>query len=702
MGSQCRNIKSGIIFSVLISFYFPLRLAAEIKTWTGYGGDTNWLNPLNWSGAGLPQAADDVVLDNRDMPVSYKVILPVTAVILKTIRIQPSPGRNIELILPDSNKVTNAFTLTGPGYGVELDAGAIFRNASGLSSGESLVISDSIIIHDGARYIHQTRAAHANSILRLLSIAPGTEQGIFDFDVPRASYTISVSNRTYGSLELHSTAFGSAVNYTCTGANPLVIRGNLRIGAGVNMTTDLTGLNGRIQLDGDFIQEGGQLNLASGSGDNTVLRIKGDLYQYPDAVITETNNGHPFVELNGGRIQEIAMAGSILNQVGFRINNMNGSVLRLPLTLPWMLDMQSGVILSSAQSLLTLDTGCSIMIDSARQSGTWIDGPVKKMGVRATDRFLFPVGKNGFLRWLELKETSGNFSVEYFQSDPATIGAVVGSGLDHISKLEFWSIIADNPAPVPAKIELSFASSQSGGVTDPAFLNVAKFESTQWENAGHTGTTGDYIQGSVLSGTTDLQSAYFTLASTLNLENPLPLTTIDLHVNEVSDRSVFQWTIESSEVPDHFNIYQENDGIDSILCSVKAAPRQSWYEWTNMTHLSAGEHYFRVSMVDIHGMEYFGETVLLKKKNENTKIYWTSVRSDGRESEIVVQSEIQDYWQYEILAIDGRCMKKGILKLEKGTTHMPLGVFNAEALGLFIFHAIDSHGDQHQLMFKMN
>ena len=63
-----------------------------------------------------------------------------------------------------------------------------------------------MIIHDGGRYIHQTRASHANNILRILSTAPGTEQGIFDFDVPRASYTISVSNRIYGSLELHATA----------------------------------------------------------------------------------------------------------------------------------------------------------------------------------------------------------------------------------------------------------------------------------------------------------------------------------------------------------------------------------------------------------------------------------------------------------------------------------------------------------------
>ena len=182
-------------------------------------------------------------------------------------------------------------------------------------------IADSLIIYDGARYVHQTRASHANGILRILSAAPGTEMGIFDFDVPRASYTISVSNRVYGCLELHATALGSSVNYTCSGANPLLVRGNMRIGANVSMSMNLNGSNGNMQIFGDFIQEGGQLNLAAGAGGQTVMRIKGNLLQLPSSLITETGSGNPYLELNGTRQQEINMAGEIRNQVGFRINN---------------------------------------------------------------------------------------------------------------------------------------------------------------------------------------------------------------------------------------------------------------------------------------------------------------------------------------------------------------------------------------------
>jgi len=97
---------------------FPAFLLAETKTWTGFGGDAIWSNPLNWSGGSIPTAADNVLLDNADLPVSYQITLPDVAVVLRSIVINPSPGRNIELILPVSNSIINGLTVTGPGYGI--------------------------------------------------------------------------------------------------------------------------------------------------------------------------------------------------------------------------------------------------------------------------------------------------------------------------------------------------------------------------------------------------------------------------------------------------------------------------------------------------------------------------------------------------------------------------------------------------------
>jgi hypothetical protein len=630
-------------------------------------------------------------LDNSDLPVSYQVTLPNGTILLKSILISPSPGRNIELTLPASNSTVNALTVTGPGYGIELRAGAIFRNASGLSSGEAISIADSLMIHDGGRYIHQTRASHANNISRILSTASGTEQGIFDFDVPRASYTISVSNRTYGSLELHATAEGAVVNYTCSGSNPLHIRGNLRIGASVNMSIDLAGLNGNILVEGDFIQEGGQLNLASGTGDNTFLRIMGDLYQSSESVITETSNGIPTLELNGHRRQEITMAGRIINQVGFRMNNLTGSTLRLPLKVPWKLALDQGSITSSTSALLILDTICTITIDSSKLSGACIEGPLRKLGLNHEDHFLFPVGKEGNLRWLELKDGAGNFTVEYIHQNPVSIGSVVGQGLDHISKLEYWTVMADGANGNQGKIELSFAAAQSGIISDPTYLNVARFQMSQWEDAGHAAITGNYQQGSVLSQNMDFSAQDYTLASVLPLENPLPLTSIILEVKEKADKPVFNWVIITDEKPVYFNLYEATNGHSIPIARIDAVDRQFNYSWTGSKEINAGNHFFMVSMVDVAGNEYFGTIVLFKKEGDVVRLKWVSSGTASEQNQILIHSPNPDMWNYIIISMEGRVVKKGNLMIGNGLTRLSAGL-EMLSNGKYVFRATDSKG----------
>jgi hypothetical protein len=682
-----------------LTFLLPVFVFAETKTWTGFGGNADWSDPLNWSGAGVPLPTDDVLLDNREIPVSFQVVLPDYAVAVKTLNIEPSSGRNIELVLPPTNRLTNAFTVTGPGYGIELNAGAVFRNASGIASGESIQIADSIIIHDGGRYIHQTRASHANSILRFLSTAPGTEEGIFDFDVPRASYTISVSNRIYGSLELHAAAYGMPVNYICSGANPLLVRGNFRTGTNVDVTMDLSGPNGNMQIMGDFIQEGGQLNLASGEGNNTILAVRGDLYQSPLSILTETGGGHPLLELNGSRMQEITLAGQIRSRVGFRINNATGAELQLPLMLPWSLDMRQGKIRSSPEALLTLDTACQITVDSTQVTGTYVEGPLRKRSLVYVPYFLFPVGRDGNLRWLELKGIApGNYTVEYIHQDPASLGSGLAAGLDHISRLEYWLIAKDQENGEQANIELSFATGQSGGVTDPDYLDVAAFLNGQWLDAGHAGATGNSIQGSVISGPTDLTATAYTLASTVNLENPLPLKSIELTLQETDAGIVFNWETYRTEIPDHYDLIELEGDRQTRIATIAAVNQQKQYSWTFDGFLKTGPHFYCVHMVDIAGREYKGSIAEFIKTGEGGRLIWISRSSSAAVNQILVETGTPDEWQYVIISIHGVPVRTGKLKLTKGKNY-----FNIEqqalARGEYVFQAMDSSGKKYVLTF---
>jgi hypothetical protein len=238
-------------------------IAAAQKKWDGGGGDGLWATATNWSDDILPISTDDILLDNSILPGNYSVQLPVVAVTISRLRVLPLVPASINIVLPSSNIMIPALTV-GAG-GIIIGSNAIFTNASGGSPGTAIVVSDSIYINNGGRFVHASSNGHASYISKL-SRANGTENGIFEFDVPgAASYTISLAGRTYGNLELSSDAAGATKSYLSNGSTNALIRGDCRINAGVNYSLDFTG---ELIIKGQLLNYG-SFNLASGSTTTT-------------------------------------------------------------------------------------------------------------------------------------------------------------------------------------------------------------------------------------------------------------------------------------------------------------------------------------------------------------------------------------------------------------------------------------------------
>jgi hypothetical protein len=381
------------------------------------------------------------------------------------------------------------------------------------------------------------------------------------------------------------------------------------------------------------------------------------------------------------------------------MNNATGSTLRLPLKIPWKLELDQGSITSSASALLILDTICTITVDSSKLTGSHIDGPLRKLGLNQEEHFLFPVGKDGNLRWLELKNASGNFTVEYIHQNPVSLGSAVGPGLDHISKVEYWTLLADGSASNQGKIELSFASSQSGIVSDPDYLNVARFQTSEWTDAGHSSITGNYLQGSVLSQNTDFSAQDYTLGSVLPFENPLPLTSIVLEVKEKGDKPVFNWVVKTDEKPNHFNLYEMVNGRSVPIASINAVDGQFDYSWTDDKSINAGMHFFVASMVDVAGIEYFGVIVPYKKEEEAVRLKWVSVGTASEQIQILIHSPNPAMWNYDIISVEGRIVKKGTLMIGNGLTRFSTGL-EMMSRGKYVFRAMDSRGRVYVLAFE--
>src|SRR5688500_1592469 len=279
-----------------LSFFILILLCSSAfsqKKWDGGGGNNQWNNALNWSGNTLPSITDDVVLDNSLVASNYTVELPPTAVTVRTITITPAASGSIELVLTPANTLVPGLTVLGPGYGLTINSGGIFRNSSGSTSGNTVRVMDSIRINNDGKYVHNSVSGHSANVAVLSKIA-GTERGIMELDIPSASSTISISGRTFGKFVLRSTAAGGTCNYTASGTGRVIIRHNLDIGPGVNFSMNC---GDTIFVAGDLLQQNGTFNLGN-SIRSVVLAVFQNISQNTGGVITETGTGTQTILFN--------------------------------------------------------------------------------------------------------------------------------------------------------------------------------------------------------------------------------------------------------------------------------------------------------------------------------------------------------------------------------------------------------------------
>jgi hypothetical protein len=248
---------------------------------------------------------------------------------------------------------------------------------------------------------------------------------------------------------------------------------------------------------------------------------------------------------------------------------------------------------------------------------------------------------------------------------------------------------------------LSFASSQSGIVSDPDYLNVARFQISEWTDLGHSSITGNFQQGSVLSQNTDFSAQDYTLGSVLPLENPLPLTSIILEVKEKADKPVFNWVIKTDENPDHFNIYEKINGRSIPIACIKAVDGQFDYSWTDNKAIIAGIHFYMASMVDMVGNEFFGMIVPFKKDEEAVRLNWVLMGTASEQNLILIYSPNPDLWNYDIISMEGRVVKKGNMAIGSGLTRFSTGL-ELMSRGKYLFRAVNSNGRVYVLAIEKN
>lgn len=561
-----------------------ISVVAQQKKWDGGGGDSLFTTAANWVDDVIPLATDSILLDNSIVSSSYVVLLPSgnLGVGFSFLKIQPGFSSAISFLIPKTNTAIPALNCSG---GMVLEEGARLQNSSGASSGNAISLTDSLYILNGASYIHNTDIGHASLITRLAS-GFGTENGTVEFNVPgTASYTLSVSNRIYGNLILNATASGGARTYISTGVNPLLIKGNCIINAGATYSLNFSGeflVQKSLQVNGIF-------NISTGNNSNSI-KVKGDCIV--NGIITESGTGFPVLALEGILSQQLSVKGQITNSITLKTNNLSGISLISPVLINHKLEMVAGKISATDSTLLTISSTGSIVADST-QASVFVNGPLCKQGAVAGSYFLFPVGAGSMQRWLRIQEAVGDYTVSFVRNSANSISSQLDSSLHHVSNLEYWKVQAI--ANQSAKFELSFNDVNSGGVTNLSSLRVAKFHGVEWKSAGASAFTGSAgAAGSVVSDTVHFDQTglyYLSLGSATANQNPLPIRTAILYIDEKKDGLHFRWQINS--IADCKNI-ELQESLDGLLFSTILLLEKEVNSYVHKKPVSVGTRYYRL------------------------------------------------------------------------------------------------------------
>ena len=669
-------------FIVFFFVFFGEDISAQ-KKWDGEAGDGFWENPLNWVGNEVPTSLDDVVLDNSIFINSYTIIIngSTGTAQCRTIQITPNIFNSISLIIPATNLQSVAFATLGPEYSIELNAGSSLINASGATSGSVLNISDSMKINNGGRYIHRTQRGNA-SILNSLSSAPGTEMGIVEFDVPvvTGSYIVSMTNRKFGTLVFSSVTNNAPLSYISNGSNPVTIRGDLLIKAQVSLSV---GFDDTIRVKGDFVHEGNIFNI-SNNGNPTVLQLEGNARTIFGSTVTESNIAQPVILFAGNSLQDINIRGSITNSIVLKLRKNGVVQLSSPLILPHILELKKGIIKSDALNLLTLDVNAEIVVDSSLQDSSFIDGPVRKIGFNGRDHFLFPVGKENKMRWLELKNITGDFTIEFFKVNPYALGSSM-SGIDHISSIEYWTV--ESPSPASAKVELSFDNVNSGGVTELSSLRVAQLDGS-WTSQGNSGTTGSPgASGSVVSNLISnfhSTSRHFSLASVVPNENPLPSKWIRLTVTRHQHQFECRWNIPDNWKVHEFVLEVSMDGIHfhSLERRNFDDPFQTYrYIFTDKEERN---RIFRIKAIDQDGSFTYSNLFPVLASDNNIHL-WLGQSFVSNQLNILVASGKDTYLNLILINSSGQVLLKRKIYVQKGSQPFRIEIPGVNAGGYQLF-----------------
>ncbi len=436
-------------------------------------------------------------------------------------------------------------------------------------------------------------------------------------------------------------------------------------------------------------------NGATGGNVQTCKRIysSGATYEYGAAMgITQvTGNGLPVTI--SGKLKINTQAGLGTTGVSLSQNTqVNGEFI-----------LTDGKLTTSQPSnMLTL--GSSSVTTSAYADNSFVNGVMSKYG---NTPYEFPVGEGVDIHPLKLETTGGNtldiYTVVYFKSNPSSLctPGTLGSGIDHISKLEYW-FAQCIPNGSPSNQVTLWATGYSYA-TDRDRLVITNCSSGTWANLGNanTGNIGAVGPVTSLTAVSGFFSGVFSLASLdPSPINPLPITLISFDAFNLSNtKSSISWELGACcSAAAKFEIQRAGKDRGFVtIATIGGSETNRFYNYLD-NNLKSGINYYRLKMIDEDGKITYSRTVAVMNGVDGlllTSLIPTIVTNT---SSLTIASSKQQKLDIIIVDMQGRVMLKRNITIAAGNSNIELPLHNLAA-GVYQLTGVTAEGKTNTIRF---
>lgn len=720
-------------YALLLPIFFSVQpdVSAITKTWIGADG-ANWNGAANWDPAGTPTAADDAVISG----FAGTIVMNSNAFIRS---LQVINGSDVQFAGSTAAR-RMTISCAGCSSGIENGSAATYTGIAGagacdlyfsqspvftvdgtltftgggtsdlVATNASVTVNGSLLFSGtgGSRLVCTNGVTVING--EIVYSGGGTtsganqsnlfiqDNGIYEIakngaNVPNASWSGNATLKITGMTDNDPTFINNAVlgnlYWDCPGqVVPAVLNVNLTMsrldiydtGAG---EIQVSAQNGTGQMrtwivNGDYTQSGGTVNLSSGNNGSGKIIFKGGNF-YGSKTLTETSSsGRGILEFDGG-LPQTAYFGTLQNTVDVVINTADKVLLNTQLIMnpQTTLYLQSGKLITSAQNLLTISAGATVVGGSIVSH---VIGPVRKAGNTA---FTFPVGKGTTYAPLAITAPAAvtdTFTAEYFDEPYPNTSSVLPP-LVRVSKMEYWQLERTSGAG-PVQVSLYWVDGSASGINDLPSLTVARFDGTDWSDSGGL-ASGSVSSGSVQSDPTS-EFDLFTFGARLPAFNPLPVELTGFSATPVRNRVLLKWTTATEKNNAWFSVERSADAqVFQEIGRLPGAgnstvPHQ--YTFTDERPLT-GANYYRLRQTDIDGAFSFSPVRLATLGAAGSLLLYPSLVRDLLQIRLDAPAATPVQW----FAFDasGRLVAAG--KQEEGTTAWEIPVDKLPG-GTYLLH----------------